>query len=269
MIIGCIKKDDAFVRQFLPAIKKIIDWHKAYVNEKGMLNKMPHWNFVDWPKEWPWTGIENESGVPVGATTGNSSILTLQLVMALQKAGELLSNYQDATTAHNYTTLAETLKKAVYKNCWSSSKGLLADTPDKNIFSQHAQALAVLTSTLPAADEKAVLKNTISNSSLIQCTYYYRFYLLQALKKAGMGNLYLEQLTPWRNMLAIGLTTFAEAPEPAAAIAMPGVPALVTTCWQPFVASGQRVPVFPLYASNRTLATLPFAKEVCRIPMEQ
>ncbi len=208
------KKDDAFVQQFLPDIKKIIEWHKAYINEKSLLNKMPHWNFVDWPKEWPWTGIENESGVPAGTTTGNSSILTLQLVMALQKAVELMSAYEDVPTANTYKSLADSLKNAVYKYCWSSSKGLLADTPDKTIFSQHAQALAVLTSTLPEADEKAVLENTISNSSLIQCTYYYRFYLLQALKKAGLGNLYLSQLTPWKNMLDIGLTTFAESPEP-------------------------------------------------------
>jgi len=208
------KKDDAFVQQFLPDIKKIIEWHKAYINEKNMLNKMPHWNFVDWPKEWPWTGIENESGVPAGTISGNSSILTLQLVMALQKGAELMVGFKEVTTANNYKSLADTLKNAVYKNCWSSRKGLLADTPDKTIFSQHAQALAVLTSTLPAADEKAVLENTISNSSLIQCTYYYRFYLLQALKKAGLGDLYLSQLTPWKNMLAIGLTTFAESPEP-------------------------------------------------------
>lgn len=208
------KKDDAFVRQFLPDIKKIINWHKAYINKTGMLNKMPYWNFVDWPKEWPWTGTENESGIPAGAITGNSSILTLQLVMAMQKAAALMTGYKDFTTASDYTTVSDLLKKAVYKNCWSPDEGLLADTPDKTIFSQHAQALAVLTSTLPKADEQAVLMNTISNSSLIQCTYYYRFYLLQALKKAALGDLYLSLLTPWKNMLDIGLTTFAESPEP-------------------------------------------------------
>jgi hypothetical protein len=32
--------------------------------------------------------------------------------------------------------------------------------------------------------------------------------------KAGMGNLYYSQLTPWRDMLKTGLTTFAEQPDP-------------------------------------------------------
>jgi hypothetical protein len=49
---------------------------------------------------------------------------------------------------------------------------------------------------------------------LIEITFYFRFYLTQALKKAGMSELYYANLTPWREMLKIGLTTFAEKPEP-------------------------------------------------------
>src|SRR5690606_31556569 len=38
--------------------------------------------------------------------------------------------------------------------------------------------------------------------------------LFRALKKVGRGNEYLDMLQPWKDMLAIGLTTFAEKPEP-------------------------------------------------------
>ncbi|NJK96175.1 MAG: hypothetical protein HC905_15805 [Bacteroidales bacterium] len=34
------------------------------------------------------------------------------------------------------------------------------------------------------------------------------------MKKAGLGDKYIEMLTPWRKMIAMGLTTFAENPEP-------------------------------------------------------
>ena len=34
------------------------------------------------------------------------------------------------------------------------------------------------------------------------------------MKKAGLGDQYLDQLGPWRQMLALGLTTWAEKPEP-------------------------------------------------------
>ena len=43
---------------------------------------------------------------------------------------------------------------------------------------------------------------------------YFRVYLTQALKKAGLANNYLETLGLWREMLDLGLTTFAEKPDP-------------------------------------------------------
>ena len=47
-----------------------------------------------------------------------------------------------------------------------------------------------------------------------KASYYYRFYLARALEHAGLGDRYLELLSPWREMLALGLTTWAETPEP-------------------------------------------------------
>jgi alpha-L-rhamnosidase len=45
-------------------------------------------------------------------------------------------------------------------------------------------------------------------------TYYFRFYLSRALLHAGMGDQYLQTLGPWRQMISLGLTTWAESPEP-------------------------------------------------------
>jgi hypothetical protein len=45
-------------------------------------------------------------------------------------------------------------------------------------------------------------------------SYYFRFYLSRALQQAGMGDEYIEQLGPWYQMLDLGLSTWAETPEP-------------------------------------------------------
>ena len=45
-------------------------------------------------------------------------------------------------------------------------------------------------------------------------TYYFRFYLARAVEHAGLGDRYLDLLGPWRTMLSLGLTTWAEQPEP-------------------------------------------------------
>jgi alpha-L-rhamnosidase len=45
-------------------------------------------------------------------------------------------------------------------------------------------------------------------------TYYFRFYLARAAEHAGIGDEYLKLLGPWREMVGLGLTTWAESPEP-------------------------------------------------------
>ena len=90
----------------------------------------------------------------------------------------------------------------------------MADTPEKNTFSQHAGIMGVLSGSIPVDQQKQVLEKVLTDTSLSQATFYYRFYLTRALKMAGMAENYYSQLKPWRDMLNIGLTTFAEQPEP-------------------------------------------------------
>lgn len=74
--------------------------------------------------------------------------------------------------------------------------------------------MGVITGAIPEAKMKQVMNKVLTDTSLSQATFYYRFYLTIALKKAGLSNMYYDQLKPWRNMLAAGLTTFAENPDP-------------------------------------------------------
>jgi alpha-L-rhamnosidase len=46
-----------------------------------------------------------------------------------------------------------------------------------------------------------------------RASVYFRFYLARALEKAGEGERYLPELEPWREMLDVGLSTFAETPD--------------------------------------------------------
>jgi len=59
-----------------------------------------------------------------------------------------------------------------------------------------------------------VMKTVLADHTLTQCSYYFRFYLFRAMKKAGLADEYLSQLGAWRKMLDLGLTTWAETPEP-------------------------------------------------------
>jgi hypothetical protein len=227
------RDDPQFVKSYLPGIDSVLNWHEKYIGANGTLGATPWWNFVDWA--WPWDKNKGIGGVPAGAEQGQSSILTLQYVYALNYAAQLNDNLGRKYFADHYRRLADSLKKSTYKLCWDNKRGLLADTPDKKIFSQHANVLAVLVDLVPVKEQKKLMEKVNSEKGLTQCTFYYRFYLVRAIDKVGFGDRYIEMLQPWRDMLKMGLTTFAEGPEPTrsdchAWSASPNYDLLATVC---------------------------------------
>ena len=106
--------------------------------------------------------------------------------------------------------MADGLITAVCKHCYDASRGLFAETPEKKVFSQHTNIFAILTDALPEEKRKDLMIRILENEDLIQCTVYFKFYLFRALQKSGMADAYPDHLGPWKTMLDLGLTTFAE-----------------------------------------------------------
>ena len=210
--------DPGFVRSQLSGTRTVLDWYLHRQRADGLLSRLPWWPFVDWGKDF-------QSGMPPQDDNGGSSIITLQLVEALRYAAEMERAYGDARTAAVYEAAAKRAADGVFKLCWNQQQGLLADTPARQHFSQHANILGVWLDVIPEAQQKEVLAKILSSSDsgftaagpappMTTATYYFRFYLARALEHVGMGNDYLRLLGPWRTMLSLGLTTWAESPEP-------------------------------------------------------
>ncbi|HTY87595.1 MAG TPA: alpha-L-rhamnosidase C-terminal domain-containing protein [Candidatus Acidoferrum sp.] len=210
-----LRDDPAFIAARLHGIEDVLAWFEERLDaQTGLLGPLPYWSFVDWPDAWPWDNATSTGGVPPGAQEGGSAIVTLQYAMALDQAAELFRAYGRTAQAKHYARMADNLRKAALKRCWDANRRLLADSPAKTSFSQHVNALAVLSGAVRGEQARDLISRTLADRSLVPCTLYFRFYLLQALKTAGLGDHYLEQLGPWRDMLDLGLTTFAERPEP-------------------------------------------------------
>ena len=211
-----LRDDPEFIQQFLPGIDQVLNWIINRIDPKtGLLGKVEYWNFVDWADEWPWDNATRMGGAPKGGRTdGQSSILTMQLAYALQRAAELNDYFDQPAQAQKYKQIAQYLTQSVRQNCWDKARNYLADTPDKTDFSMHAQIFGVLTNTIPENEQNEMLTRIMSDQKLIQPTLYFRFYLTQALKKAGLADRYLTTLSPWKDMLKVGLTTFAEKQDP-------------------------------------------------------
>jgi hypothetical protein len=199
--------DAEFLRQFQPGMRDVLGWFESRLTSSGLLGRIEWWDFVDWTNDF-------KDGVPPQEPDGQSSILSLQFAQALRDAAEMESGFGSAERAAHDRALADKIILAVRRTCWDPARQLIADTPARKHFSQHANILAVLSGAVPMPGEKKVIETILRDTSLAQCSYYFRFYLFRAMKKAGLGDDYLKQLGPWRHMLDLGMTTWAETPEP-------------------------------------------------------
>ena len=207
------RADDPFVQSFLDGIDDVIRWHDARMNVETMMNgPLEWWNFVDW--SWPCSDTERSGGVPDGTRNGGSSILSLQYAYTLRQAAELFEHFGRSDRAAFCWERADFIRLKTRALCWDNTRQLLADTPEKKAFSQHANIWAVLTDAVPQEAQAALLHRIMVDTSIRQATYYFKFYLFEALKKTGQGDEFLPQLAPWHSMIGNGLSTFAESPEP-------------------------------------------------------
>jgi alpha-L-rhamnosidase len=212
------RDDPNFVRAQLAGTRTVLDWFLQRRRPDGLLAKLPWWEFADWAEDF-------DFGVPPEDADGGSTIISLQFIEALRYAAELEVAFGDGRRAAAYRDAAANASGGLRTRCWNEKYGLLADTPAQKHFSQHTNILGVWLDVIPQEQQKAVLRKILSKSDsgfkidgelppLSLATFYFRFYLARAIDHAGMGDEYVRLLRPWRNMLALGLTTWAEKGEP-------------------------------------------------------
>ena len=174
------RNDSIFVRQFLPNIRSVLSWYEDRLQSNGLLGPLDWWQFMDWTDEFP-------NGVPPGAESGNSALISLAYVYTLQRAADLFKYYGYEYEAEKYLGRSELIKNGVRSLCYDTERKLFAETPDKKVFSQHTNVMAVLTDMLPLVQQQELLKRIIPDKSLINCSIYFKFYLMRGVEKVGAG----------------------------------------------------------------------------------
>jgi alpha-L-rhamnosidase len=201
------RDDPGFVRGFLPGIRSVLSWFEKRLDPGGMVGPVPWWPFVDWATDWL-------GGIPPSGGEGQSTVITLQYVYALRRAAELERALGSAIEADRDAARADSVTAAVRRLAWDGDRGLFRDTPSQRRYSQQANTMAVLVDAVPADEQGPLMQRVLADTTLTRATYYFGYYLLEALQHAGLGDRYVQQLAPWQAMLAIGLTTTPEQPEP-------------------------------------------------------
>ncbi|HEY7209750.1 MAG TPA: alpha-L-rhamnosidase C-terminal domain-containing protein [Bryobacteraceae bacterium] len=196
--------DPQFVKQMLPGVRSVLDFYAGHQKDNGSLARMPWWNFVDWVKQWA-------NGEPPADADGSSAAaLDLQLLLAYGWAADLERAFGSSALSAEYVQAADRLRKTIPTLDWDQAAGLFADQPSHRTYSQQVNTLAILAHVVPAGQERALMQKILTDPKLAQSSIYFRAYTNAALRDAGLGDQYIQQLGPWREMLRDGLTTWAE-----------------------------------------------------------
>jgi hypothetical protein len=197
--------DTSFVKNNLRVARMILDFFHQRQQPDGSLRNVPYWIFSDWCDGKGW----HDGIAPVGKD-GSSAMLDLQLLMAYQLAADMEKQIGLNALAEAYSKAAQTLQQSITDNYWDESKGLFADTKDKDCYSQHTSALAILTGIKKGEAAKALAEKIMDGTALSKASVYFRYYLYRAYTVAGLGDMYTQLLGIWKKNLEMGMTTWAE-----------------------------------------------------------
>ncbi|HTS60504.1 MAG TPA: family 78 glycoside hydrolase catalytic domain [Candidatus Acidoferrales bacterium] len=196
-------EEPAFVRRMLPGVRSVLSFFEQYQKQNGSLGSLPWWRYFDWVPEWP-------NGDAPQEADGGAALFDLHLVMAYRWAAELEGALGLKQLAGVYSDRERQLRETAQELYWDAGRQMYADTPAKQKFSQHTNTLAVLADVATGQGARDLMLRILTAQGLAQGALYFKFYLHQALAKVGEGDRYLDLLGDWRQMLAKGLTTFAE-----------------------------------------------------------
>ena len=197
--------DLEFVKGKLEGQRQILSFFKRFQDQDGSLKNPPYWSFTDWV-----TGTGWNSGVAPIGRDGSSAAMDLQLLLALQTAADMEQKLGMPFYAEAYSKEATKLAQTIKTKYWDTGRQMFSDRPEKDLFSQHTNTLAILTGIITGDSAKDLGKRMLEDDSITEASIYFKFYLHMALTKAGLGNEYMQWLNKWRENMQEGLTTWAE-----------------------------------------------------------
>ena len=202
--------DDAqFLRVRMPGMRNTLMGLALYENADGLLENLPGWSFMDWVKDG---GQPFKGGVSPGGSPGEgvSALNNLQYLHALQSAAAVDAALGERHLAAHWREKADRLGKAIVAACWDAGRGILADTPKKDRFSEHAQCLAILGGILSPAQRESSFAALAKGEGLAPTSSYFAHYLFETYAACGRPDLIRARFSYWRNFVEWGARTAFE-----------------------------------------------------------
>lgn len=203
------KDNPDFVKKMLLGIRGVLDTYIMNIDpEVGLLRALYGWNFMDWSEKWVSGGL-----VPGGNIGGITATQNIQLIYVMKCAAELEEAFGEKYLAMRLRDYAEQLSCAVIKNFWREDKAMFVENLDREIYTMHAQSLAILADIVPAGAK--IVDAMDKEPGIHKTTIYFSHYYFEALRKAKRMDFFFKAMPLWFNLKQLGLCTTVEQPEPS------------------------------------------------------
>ena len=199
------RNDLPFVRARVLGLRAMLEQFEPYRNAEGLLDQLPGWSFMDWVPQW-------RNGCAPDSQTGVSALNNLLYIYALEKSAEIEDGLNEPLLATRLRAQAARTAEAVRTRFWDEGRGLMADDLAHKEFSEHGQCLALLTDTLTGPQASRAFNGLLLAPDLKRTTIYFSFYLLETWRKFSRGDLIIDRLGFWKDLVKQGLKTPVEQP---------------------------------------------------------
>lgn len=148
------QRDTSVIRRNLDGMRSVLDWYAPYLRDGGIVRATPGWPYIDWKPNFDGMTSRNGKGP-------DNCIITMMYYGAPREAADPEGAVGDPVRQRQDIAQADRVRHGLDAQCWVADRGLFADTPAKDRFSQHANTLAVLYDLVPAVEQKAVLEKVM------------------------------------------------------------------------------------------------------------
>ncbi|MFT3787586.1 MAG: hypothetical protein QM770_15705 [Tepidisphaeraceae bacterium] len=186
----------------LPGMRAVLDASLQRVNRDGLYEPGAGWNFVDWVDGWP-------GGVPRGGADRPTAPIHLQLAYVIGLAAEVEQAIGEPTLAERYRAAHERMIRAGSAAFFDKRRGLFADDTAHEFFSEHAQALAIL-SDAAGDNGGAVMERLLKSNDLAPASVYYSHYVFEALRLTDRVDAVIDRMNAWGGLVKQGFKTTPE-----------------------------------------------------------
>lgn len=202
-----MRGDSAFVAQFRDKIEGVLKFYERHLDERtGLIGMVSNRSFVDW-------SITKGSLVRPddNREIRQSALLSLYYAHTLDCTVKLYHEIGLTERARYWEKISGGLKVAVYNSCWDMEKQLFRDYPDREIFSQHTNIMAILCDVVTPSKQTQLLQRILNFDGFEEmASSYFSFFLFKAMEKTGNDHLFLQNLDFWYNFIDTGHTTCGE-----------------------------------------------------------